>query len=119
MVADHAYDLRLQLAEAKTAQQIHHAMRQTRYHDDHPIASGEIVEMPFKVFPRQQSGKGRLDLRRQFRNRAAQAFEVDSPEKVAVLVLGMLVRGDNIAAQIEQMAGDARDDTRSIDAGDE
>ena len=46
----------------------------------------------------------------------SQAFEVDAPEEVAVLVVGVLVGGDNIAAEREQVAGDAGDDAGAVDA---
>ena len=46
----------------------------------------------------------------------SQAFEVDAPEEVAVLVVGVLVGGDNIAAESEQMTGDAGDDAGAVDA---
>jgi len=35
---------------------------------------------------------------------------------VPVGVIGVLVGGDNIAAEIEQLAGDASNDARAIDA---
>jgi hypothetical protein len=41
---------------------------------------------------------------------------VDAPEEVAVFVIGVLVGGDNIAAERVKVAGDFRDQTGPVDA---
>jgi hypothetical protein len=40
---------------------------------------------------------------------------MDSPEEMAVFIVGVLVRRDNIASQREQMARHPRNDTGPID----
>jgi hypothetical protein len=41
---------------------------------------------------------------------------VDAPEEVAVLVIGVLVGGDNIASESEQVGGDTGYDAGAVDA---
>ncbi len=41
---------------------------------------------------------------------------MDAPEEVAVLVVGVLVGSDNIAAERVKVAGDFRDEAGAVDA---
>ena len=105
-----------QLADMMTAQQIHHAVRQARDHDDDAVAFGDVEERPLEALPRQQRRHRGVEFLGQLAHRHSQAFEVDAPEEVAVLVVGVLVGGDNIAAEREQVVGDAGYDAGAVDA---
>ena len=116
MIADDADHVAVQFADVMPAQQIHHAMRQPRHHDDDAVALGRVEEHPLQPLPGQQRRHRRFEIFRQLADRHPQAFEVDAPEKVAVLVIGVLVGGDNIAAEREQVVGDAGYDAGAVDA---
>ncbi len=116
MIAGHADHVAVELAETMAAQEIHHAVRQARNHDDDPVALGGVEEMPFEALPRQQRRHRRVEFFGQLAYGESQAFEVDAPEEVAILVVGVLVGGDNIAAESEQVGGDAGYDAGAVDA---
>src|SRR5262249_41664073 len=116
MVADDADHLGLKLTEPAAAQQVHHAMRQARYHDDHPVTPGSIMEVPPQLLPREQAGEAVSQIPRQLGKREPDTFEIDTPEEMPVCVISMLVRGDDIAPEIEQAPGHPGDNTGAIDA---
>ncbi len=54
MIADDADDVAVELAETMAAQEIHHAVREARNHDDNPVPLGVVEELPLEALPRQQ-----------------------------------------------------------------
>ena len=74
---------------------------------------------PLQALPRQNRRHRGVEFVRQLADRQSQTLEVDAPEEVPVLVVGVLVGGDNIAAEREQVAGDAGYDAGAVDARDE
>ena len=62
MIADHADDVAVELAETMAAQQIDHAVRQARHHDDDPVPLGGVEELPFEALPRQQRRHRRVEV---------------------------------------------------------
>ena len=116
MIADDADHVAVELADMMAAQQIDHAVRQARDHDDDAIALGGVEQLPLEALPRQQRRHRGVEFLVSSLDRQSQAFEVDAPEEVAVLVVGVLVGGDNIAAEREQVAGDAGYDAGAVDA---
>ena len=71
---------------------------------------------PLEALPRQQRRHRCVEFFGQLAYGEPQAFEVDAPEEVAILVVGVLVGGDNIAAESEQVSGDAGYDAGTVDA---
>ena len=116
MIAHDADHVAVQLADMMPAEQIDHAVRQTRDHNDDAIAFVSVEESPLQALPGQQRRHRSVELLRQLAYRQSQAFEMDAPEEVAVLVVGVLVGGDNIAAERVKVAGDFRDEAGAVDA---
>jgi hypothetical protein len=99
-----------------SAEQIDHAVRQTRDHDDDAIAFVRVEESPLQALPRQQRRHRSVKLLRQLAYRQSEALEMDAPEEVTVFVVGVLVGGDNIAAERVKVAGDFRYEAGPVDA---
>src|SRR5580704_3874676 len=116
MIADDADHVAVQLAYMMPAQQIDHAMRQARDHDDDAVTFVGVEESPLQALPRQQRRHRGVELLGQLAYRQSQAFEMDAPEEVAVLVIGVLVGGDNIAAERVKVASDFRYESGPVDA---
>jgi hypothetical protein len=118
VVGDHARHIHLQLSAAPAPEQVQQAMVLTRGHQGHAAGVARVCDLPFHAEALRQLAEGRLESRAIVLDRR-QVEGRPHEERSALRVGGVLVRGDDVGALLEQKARDGGNDSGPVRTRDE